>query len=111
MGVEELEVVSDGCRGKIGHNVCIFGSCIGTGPPKMGCLNHQPGLPRAVIQGSECTHAKELVRWAFFATFHQVISLDNSNGHVAELKCFKHLKIEFESTTQNHPKWRLMVLI
>ena len=47
---------------------------------------------------STSTHATELVldSQGFSAM------LDNSNGHVAQLKCFKHFKIEFESTTQNH---------
>ena len=54
---------------------------------------------------TNCSHTTEFVldRPGFFGDFSPSYHLlHNSSGHIAELNCFEHFKIEFESTTQNH---------
>ena len=50
--------------------------------------------------GLPCQAAPELMldRLGFFWQSYHL--LDNSSSHIAELKCLKYFKIEFETTTQ-----------
>ena len=71
---------------------------------KIGC-NEQAYPARHWRIGSHvypCHWARVTASGLFWDLWPVTLDVTSPSGHVAELKWFKHFKIEFESNTQNH---------